>query len=218
MKRSFDVLFALAGLSLLAFPFTIIGLAIKLSSRGPVFFRQERIGRGGKPFWFYKFRTMYVGESGPLITAGGDPRITPIGQLLRRWKLDELPQLCNILFGKMSVIGPRPEVERYVCHYTAEQRRLLEQTPGLASLSQLVYPHESEILRNYPNPETIYVQELMPRKLAVDLDYESYRTFWSDLRLLAEIALLVAGKSYRVDTDFFPASPKTNSQGIPTKS
>jgi lipopolysaccharide/colanic/teichoic acid biosynthesis glycosyltransferase len=117
----------------------------------------------------------------------------------------------------MSIIGPRPEVERYVCHYTPEQRRLLEQTPGLASLSQLVYPHEADMLRNYPNPEEIYVQELMPRKLAVDLDYESYRNFWSDLRLLAEIALLVAGKSHRVDTDFFPSSSKSNSQGIPTK-
>jgi lipopolysaccharide/colanic/teichoic acid biosynthesis glycosyltransferase len=202
---------------LLAVPFAVIGLAIKLSSRGPVFYRQQRIGRGGKPFWLYKFRTMYVGEGGSLVTVQGDPRITPAGRVLRRWKLDELPQLWNVFLGEMSVIGPRPEVERYVSHYTAEQRRLLEQTPGLASLSQLVYPHEADMLRNYPNPEAIYVQELMPRKLAVDLDYESYRTFWSDLRLLAEIALLVAGKSYRADTDFFPASPKSNSEGIPTK-
>jgi lipopolysaccharide/colanic/teichoic acid biosynthesis glycosyltransferase len=217
MKRLFDVLFSLAGLCLLAVPFAVIGLAIKLSSRGPVFYRQQRIGRGGKPFWLYKFRTMYVGEGGSLVTVQGDPRITPAGRVLRRWKLDELPQLWNVFLGEMSVIGPRPEVERYVSHYTAEQRRLLEQTPGLASLSQLVYPHEADMLRNYPNPEAIYVQELMPRKLAVDLDYESYRTFWSDLRLLAEIALLVAGKSYRADTDFFPASPKSNSEGIPTK-
>jgi lipopolysaccharide/colanic/teichoic acid biosynthesis glycosyltransferase len=217
MKRLFDVLFSLAGLSLLAVPFAVIGLAIKLSSRGPVFYRQQRIGRGGKPFWLYKFRTMYVGEGGSLVTVQGDPRITPAGRVLRRWKLDELPQLWNVFLGEMSVIGPRPEVERYVSHYTAEQRRLLEQTPGLASLSQLVYPHEADMLRSYPNPEAIYVQELMPRKLAVDLEYESHRTFWSDLRLLAEIALLVAGKSYRVDTDFFPGSPKSNREGIPTK-
>jgi lipopolysaccharide/colanic/teichoic acid biosynthesis glycosyltransferase len=217
MKRSFDILFALAGLSLLALPFAVIVPAIKLSSRGPVFFRQQRIGRGAKPFWLYKFRTMYVGEGGSLVTVKGDPRITPMGRVLRRWKLDELPQLWNVLRGDMSVIGPRPEVERYVAHYTSEQRRLLEQTPGLASLSQLVYPHEADMLRKYPNPEEIYVQELMPRKLAVDLDYESHRTFWSDLRLLAEIALLVAGKSHRVDTDFIPSSPKSNSQGIPTK-
>ena len=202
MKRSFDILFSLVGLSLLALPFAVIGLAIKLSSRGPVFYRQQRIGRGGKPFWLYKFRTMYVGEGGSLVTVEGDPRITPVGRVLRRWKLDELPQLWNVLIGEMSVIGPRPEVERYVCHYTAEQRRLLEQTPGLASLSQLVYPHEADMLRNYPNPEAIYVQELMPRKLAVDLDYESYRTFWSDLQLLLEMVLLILGRSYRVDRDF----------------
>jgi lipopolysaccharide/colanic/teichoic acid biosynthesis glycosyltransferase len=217
MKRLFDILFSLVGLSLLALAFAVIGPAIKLTSKGPVFFRQQRIGRGGKPFWLYKFRTMYVGEGRFLFTVKGDPRITPVGRVLRRWKLDELPQLWNILIGEMSVIGPRPEVERYVCHYTPEQRRVLEQTPGLASLSQLVYPHESEMLRNCPNPEEIYVQELMPRKLAVDLGYESHQTFWSDLRLLAEIALLVAGKSYRVDMEFFSSTSKSNRQGIPTK-
>ena len=140
MKRSFDILVSLCGLSLLALPFALIALATKLSSRGPVFYRHLRIGRGGKPFWFYKFRTMYVNEGGSLLTVGGDPRITPVGRVLRRWKLDELPQLWNVLTGEMSVIGPRPEVERYVAHYTPEQRRLLEQTPGLAGLSQLVYP------------------------------------------------------------------------------
>ena len=202
MKRSFDILFSLVGLSLLAIPFAVIGPAIKLSSRGPVFFRQQRIGRGGKPFWLYKFRTMYVAEGGSLLTVKGDPRITPVGRLLRRLKLDELPQLWNVLTGEMSVIGPRPEVERYVAHYTPEQRRLLEQTPGLASLSQLVYPHEADMLRNCPNPEEIYVQELMPKKIAVDLQYETRRTFWSDLQLLLEMVLLILGRSYRVDRDF----------------
>lgn len=202
MKRLFDILFALAGLSLLAVPFLVIGAAIKLCSRGPVFFRQHRVGRGGKRFWLYKFRTMYVGEGGSLLTVKGDPRITPVGRVLRRLKLDELPQLWNVLIGEMSVIGPRPEVERYVAHYTPEQRRLLEQTPGLASLSQLVYPHEADMLRNCPNPEEIYVQELMPKKIAVDLQYETRRTFWSDLQLLFEIGLLIAGRSYRMDQEF----------------
>jgi lipopolysaccharide/colanic/teichoic acid biosynthesis glycosyltransferase len=202
MKRSFDILVSLVGLSLLAIPFAVIGPAIKLSSRGPVFFRQQRIGRGGKPFWLYKFRTMYVAEGGSLLTVKGDPRITPVGRLLRRLKLDELPQLWNVLIGEMSVIGPRPEVERYVAHYTPEQRRLLEQTPGLASLSQLVYPHEADMLQNCPNPEEIYVQELMPKKIAVDLQYEARRTFWSDLQLLSEMVLLILGRSYRVDRDF----------------
>jgi lipopolysaccharide/colanic/teichoic acid biosynthesis glycosyltransferase len=217
MKRSFDILFALAGLSLLALAFAVIGLAIKLTSRGPVFFRQQRIGRGGNPFRLYKFRTMYVGEGGSLVTVQGDPRITPVGRLLRRWKLDELPQLWNILIGEMSVIGPRPEVERYVSHYTAEQRRLLEQTPGLASLSQLVYPHEADMLRNYANPEAIYVQELMPRKIAVDLKYETSRNFWSDLQLLVEMVLLILGRSYRVDRDFcvIPSEKTTSGSARP---
>lgn len=213
MKRVFDILFALAGLSLLVFPFAVIGLAIKLSSGGPVFYRQLRIGRGGKPFWLYKFRTMYVGEGGSLVTVEGDPRITPVGRVLRRWKLDELPQIWNVLLGEMSVIGPRPEVERYVCHYTPEQRRLLEQTPGLAGLSQLVYPGEANMLRHCVNPEEFYVRELMPKKIAVDLEYEARRTFRSDLQLLFEMVLLILGKSYRVDRDFGVLPAEKNTSG-----
>jgi lipopolysaccharide/colanic/teichoic acid biosynthesis glycosyltransferase len=213
MKRLFDVLFSLVGLSLLAVPFAVIGLAIKLSSRGPVFFRQRRIGRGSKPFWLYKFRTMYVGEGGSLVTVQGDPRITPAGRVLRRWKLDELPQLWNVLKGDMSVIGPRPEVERYVCYYTPEQRRLLGQTPGLAGLSQLVYPGEAEMLRHCANPEEFYIRELMPKKIAVDLQYETSRTFRSDLRLLFEMVLLILGRSYRVDRDVCVLPAEKNTSG-----
>jgi lipopolysaccharide/colanic/teichoic acid biosynthesis glycosyltransferase len=202
MKRTFDIFLSLVALSFLAVPFAIIGLVTKLSSRGPVFYRQQRIGREGKPFWLYKFRTMYVGKGGSLVTVAADPRITPVGRMLRRWKLDELPQLWNVLIGEMSIIGPRPEVERYVSHYTPEQRRLLEQTPGLAGLSQLVYPSEAEILRHCVNPEEFYVRELMPKKIAVDLQYETSRTFWSDLHLLFEMVLLIFGTSYRVDSNF----------------
>jgi lipopolysaccharide/colanic/teichoic acid biosynthesis glycosyltransferase len=202
MKRAFDILFALAGLSLLALPFAVSGAAIKLSSRGPVFFRQQRIGRGGKPFWLYKFRTMYVGEGGSLLTLEGDPRITPVGRVLRRWKFDELPQLWNVLLGEMTIIGPRPEVERYVSHYTPEQKHLLEQTPGLAGLSQLVYPGEAEILRYCDNPEEFYIRELMPKKIAVDLQYEVTRTLRSDLQLLIEMVLLILGRSFRADRSF----------------
>jgi lipopolysaccharide/colanic/teichoic acid biosynthesis glycosyltransferase len=213
MKRFFDISFALAGLSLLALPFAIIGAAIKLSSRGPVFFRQQRIGRGGKLFLLNKFRTMYVSEGGSLVTMEGDPRITPVGQILRRWKLDELPQLWNVLVGEMSVIGPRPEVERYVSHYTPEQRRLLEQTPGLAGLSQLVYPGEAEMLRHCVKPEEFYVRELMPKKIAVDLQYETRRTFWSDLQLLCEMVLLILGRSYRVDREFYVVTTAKSTSG-----
>jgi len=133
----------------------------------------------------------------------GDPRITRIGHGLRRYKLDELPQLWNILCGDMSIVGPRPEVERLVRHYSPEQRRILQQTPGLASLSQLVYPYEADLLRGYADPEEVYIRHLMPRKIAMDLHYETIRTFWSDIRLLGEIALLsLMGKSYRIDHTF----------------
>ncbi len=204
LKRSFDIVVSAVGLVLLAFPFAVIALAIKLSSTGPVFYRQQRIGRGEQPFCLYKFRTMGVSGDGPLITVEGDPRITRVGRALRRWKLDELPQLWNVLRGDMSIIGPRPEVERLVRYYTLEQRRILEQTPGLAGLSQLVYPHEADVLQGYPNPEEVYRQHLMPKKLTVDLEYERSRTFRSDLLLLAEIILLsLLGKSYRIDRNFY---------------
>jgi lipopolysaccharide/colanic/teichoic acid biosynthesis glycosyltransferase len=204
LKRPFDLVVSTVGLLLLAFPFAVVALAIKLSSTGPVFYRQQRIGRGGQPFCLYKFRTMRVRADGPLITVEGDPRITRVGRVLRRWKLDELPQLWNVLRGDMSIIGPRPEVERLVRYYTPEQRRVLEQAPGLAGLSQLVYPYEADVLQGYPNPEEVYRQHLMPKKLAVDLEYERSRTFRSDLLLLIEIIMLcLLGKSYRIDRDFY---------------
>ena len=202
MKRLFDIVISATGLALLAVPFAVIALAIKVSSAGTVFYRQKRMGRGGRPFWFYKFRSMGNTEGGAQVTVDGDPRITAVGRVLRRWKLDELPQLYNILRGDMSVVGPRPEVERFVRSYTAEQRLVLEQTPGLAGLAQLVYPHEADLLRGCDDPEEAYVRYLLPKKIAVDLQYEQKRTFWSDMRLLGELALLVLGKSYRTDRNF----------------
>jgi lipopolysaccharide/colanic/teichoic acid biosynthesis glycosyltransferase len=199
-KRTFDIFVSMIGLLLLALPLALIAVAIKITDGRPVFYRQLRIGRGARPFWLYKFRTMRSLENGPVITAEGDSRVTAIGQVLRRWKLDELPQLLNVLRGDMSVVGPRPEAERLVRYYTAEQRKVLEQTPGLASMAQLVYPHEAALLRGCSNPEEVYTRDLMPRKLAVDIEYERTRTFVSDLKLLAELVLLISiGKSGRID-------------------
>ncbi len=207
MKRAFDIVVSLISLVILAVPLLLIALAIKISSRGPVLFRQQRIGRGGHPFWLYKFRTMRPGQGGAQVTAAGDRRITPLGRFLRRWKLDELPQFFNVLRGDMSVIGPRPEVERFVVRYTPQQRRLLEQTPGLAGLSALVYQHEADLLYGHADPEEAYVQYVMPRKIAVDLDYESGRTFWSDLRLLAALGLALVGWNPRLDRNFRLPAP-----------
>jgi lipopolysaccharide/colanic/teichoic acid biosynthesis glycosyltransferase len=209
MQRIFDVIVSASALLFLAVLLAAIALVLKVSSRGPIMYRQPRVGRGAQLFSLYKFRTMRVDAGGPSITVEGDPRITPIGHILRRWKLDELPQLWNVLRGDMSIIGPRPEVEHLVRHYSAEQRRLLQRRPGLAGLSQLVYPHEADMLRGYPNPEEMYLRYLLPRKLEVDLQYERQRTFWSDLRLLVEIACFsVLGKSQRIDRTLQLPLPK----------
>ena len=136
---------------------------------------------------------------GPQVTAVGDARISGVGRVLRRLKIDELPQLWNVLKGDMSIVGPRPEVPRFVSQYSIAQRAVLDVTPGLASMAQLVYPHESRLLCGHPDPESAYVRYLMPRKIDVDLQYEQTRTLWSDLQLLAEVGLLLAGKSFRID-------------------
>ena len=202
-KRGFDVAVAAIGLVLASLPMLLAAVLTKATSRGPVFYRQTRVGLHGRPFTLYKFRSMAVrGGEGPSVTAEGDNRITPIGSVLRRWKIDELPQLWSVLIGDMSIIGPRPEVERFVRRYTPEQRRILDQRPGLASMAQLVYPHESELLRGLRDPELAYAAELLPRKIAVDLEYERRRTLFSDFVLLAEIGLMVLGRRSRADTSF----------------
>jgi lipopolysaccharide/colanic/teichoic acid biosynthesis glycosyltransferase len=202
-KRLLDIGVSVTVLLALALPMAAVALAIRLSDGKPVFFSQRRIGRGGRPFRLYKFRTMKVAAGGSLITADGDHRITSLGRVLRSWKIDELPQFWNILRGDMCVVGPRPEAERLVRHYTTEQKRLLDHTPGLAGMSQLVYPHEAELLRGHVNPEDVYLTQLMPKKIAVDLEYEHIRTFFSDLRLLLELVLfIVLGRSNRVDLEF----------------
>jgi lipopolysaccharide/colanic/teichoic acid biosynthesis glycosyltransferase len=143
---------------------------------------------------------MRIFAGGSLVTTTDDPRVTRIGRVLRRWKLDELPQLWNILRGDMGIVGPRPEAERLVRQYTVEQQRILEITPGLAGMSQLVYPHEAELLRRYADPEKFYVRELMPRKIAVDLEYQRTRTFLSDLGLVGKFLLLIVfGRSRHTD-------------------
>lgn len=200
-KRLFDIGVSSVGLALLAVPFVAIASIVAIGSRGPVIYRQQRIGRHGRPFTLYKFRTMRIADGGAQVTTACDARITRVGQVLRRWKLDELPQLWNVLRGDMSIIGPRPEVARFVDRYTPAQRRVLDERPGLAGMAQLVYPHESDLLRGSRDPEDAYVTTLMPRKLAVDLDYARRRTFWSDLSLLVKIALLVAGRCHRIDRD-----------------
>jgi lipopolysaccharide/colanic/teichoic acid biosynthesis glycosyltransferase len=185
VKRPFDVLVSLVSLFLLSPLFVFIGLLIKLDSSGPVFYRGERIGKDGKPFWMYKFRTMkdVLTDTGPRVTAHDDPRITRIGHILRDTKLNELPQFINVLKGEMSLVGPRPEDPSYVTLYTSEQRRALSVTPGITSMASIVYRDEETML-NQDTLENTYVNVIMPDKLWLDMEYIAHRSFLVDLDIL----------------------------------
>jgi lipopolysaccharide/colanic/teichoic acid biosynthesis glycosyltransferase len=196
LKRAMDVVGAVLGLICLSPLFGGIAIAVKLYDRGHVFYRAVRVGRGGRPFRLYKFRTMIVDadRAGPGITASGDRRITPVGRILRRTKLDELPQLLNVLVGDMSLVGPRPEDPRYVALYSREQRRVLRVRPGITSAASLAYRNEEEILSG-PDWETRYRTEVMPTKLRIDLDYLDRRSVISDIGIIVRTLKAVVGIS-----------------------
>jgi lipopolysaccharide/colanic/teichoic acid biosynthesis glycosyltransferase len=193
-KRAFDLLGAGLGLLLLAPLMLAIAAAIKLDSRGPVFFRQQRVGRHGVPFCIHKFRSMVADapQRGLALTVGDDARITRIGRWLRRTRLDELPQLIDVLAGPMSLVGPRPELPRYVAHYPAGLReRALSVRPGITDPSSLLYLDESELLARAADPEREYIEVILPRKLQCAADYAAqanlrsdFGVLWRTLRLL----------------------------------
>jgi lipopolysaccharide/colanic/teichoic acid biosynthesis glycosyltransferase len=175
-----------AGLVLLTPVFLIIAALIKLEGHGPVFFRQDRVGRGGRTFRIWKFRTMRADaeqRGGPL-TVGEDPRITEVGQVLRRFKLDELPQLFNVLAGEMSLVGPRPEVARYVARYDETQRPVLELVPGITDPASIAFRDEAAMLAGYPDAEAAYLQVVMPAKIRLNLEYAGRATLGSDVALI----------------------------------
>lgn len=188
-KRVIDLLVSSIGLLVFIPLFVLIGLLIKLDSAGPVFYRGKRIGKDGKPFGMYKFRTMrdVPVDSGPRITARGDPRITRLGHILRDTKLNELPQIINVLKGEMSLVGPRPEDPQYVALYTPEQRHVLSVTPGITSIASIVYCNEESIL-NRDNWEKTYVHVIMPDKLRLDMQYVNNHSLWVDLDILLRTA------------------------------
>jgi lipopolysaccharide/colanic/teichoic acid biosynthesis glycosyltransferase len=190
-KRGFDLIASACALLVLSPLLLLIAAAVAIESPGGAFFRQVRVGKGGKEFRLLKFRTMRLGsEAGGQITVGGrDPRITRIGYVLRKTKLDELPQLLNIVVGEMSVVGPRPEVPRYVALYSEEQRQVLSVRPGLTSLASIAYIDENEVLGRASDPERVYVDEVMPAKLALDLRYVREHSMRLDLRIIARTAL-----------------------------
>ena len=185
-KRAFDVIFSAAGLILLWPLVLLVAFLIKLDDRGPIFYRQPRVGRLGRGFRIIKFRTMRQGadKAGPSITAASDSRITRVGQWLRKIKVDELPQLWNVLRGEMSFVGPRPEVPRYVALYTPEQRRVLELTPGITDEASIEFRDEEALLAAAADPESYYVDYCIPRKIAINLAYAKRANAFQDMAVI----------------------------------
>ncbi|WP_089415667.1 sugar transferase [Vitreoscilla filiformis] len=186
MKRAFDVLASALGLALLWLPGLVVAALIRWDSPGPVFFRQERVGRFGRPFRIHKFRTMRVNaEQAGQLTVGADARITRIGAFLRAHRLDELPQLIDVFLGDMSLVGPRPEVPRYVAHYPAALRDVvLSVRPGITDPASLRFRNESEQLAAAADPEREYIEVILPAKLACAADYAQHASFVTDVGVL----------------------------------
>jgi lipopolysaccharide/colanic/teichoic acid biosynthesis glycosyltransferase len=191
LKQAFDMLVALGGLLLLAPLLFLVALLIKLDSPGPVFFRQERIGKGFRPFLIYKFRTMFEDaalKGGP-VTFGSDPRITRVGRLLRKTKFDELPQLINVLRADMSFVGPRPEVRQYVELFRPDYEEILQIRPGITDLASLKYRDEAALLGQVENPEEEYLKRVLPDKIRLAKDYLQRSSFSFDLSLILKTLL-----------------------------
>jgi len=186
VKRTFDLFWATVGLLLLWPVFLMVGLLIKLEDRGPIFFRQRRIGWHGHPFRMWKFRTMVIDAElkGSTLTVGRDPRITRVGHWLRATKIDELPQLLNVWSGEMSLVGPRPEVQKYVDLYSVDQRQVLGLRPGITDLASVKYRRESELLATSSDPDRTYIEEIMPEKIRINLEYAAQASAWNDLRVI----------------------------------
>ncbi len=186
VKRIFDLFFSIIGLIILMPIFIIIAVWIKLNSSGPVIFRQVRIGRFEKSFRIYKFRTMVADaeEKGSQITTGEDPRITRVGRFLRQYKLDELPQLVNVFVGDMSIVGPRPEVPRYVEMFHNQYRDVLTVKPGLTDYAAIEFRDEEGLLRQYANPEEGYIKEVLPKKIELYKKYLTERSLGTDIKVI----------------------------------
>lgn len=186
MKRVFDIIASGLGLLILSPLFLVVAIWVKLDSTGPVFYKQVRVGRNNKDFYLYKFRSMRVGsDKKGLITVGGhDPRVTRSGYYIRKYKLDEFPQLINVFKGEMSLVGPRPEVRKYVDLYTPEQMHVLDVRPGITDLASIRYRNENELLEQASDPEQYYRDVVMQDKLRINLEYVRNHSFLGDIRLI----------------------------------
>jgi lipopolysaccharide/colanic/teichoic acid biosynthesis glycosyltransferase len=186
MKRLFDVIASWLGLIVLSPLFLILAIWIKLDSKGPVFYRQVRVGYKNKEFRIFKFRSMRVGaDKGSLVTIGGhDPRVTCSGYFIRKFKFDELPQLINVFVGDMSLVGPRPEVRHYVDYWTPEQMHVLDVKPGITDPASIKFRNENELMEKAEDPEKYYIEVIMQEKIKLYLEYVEKHNFWYDLGLI----------------------------------
>ena len=196
LKRAMDIVLSAFGIAVLSPVLAIIAIAIVLDSKGGVFYRQVRVGKDGKEFRIFKFRSMVsdADKRGLLITVGADSRITRVGKILRKTKLDELAQLFNVFIGDMSFVGPRPEVPRYVAMYTPAQRNVLLVRPGITDYASVAYRDENDLLEGADDPERIYIEQIMPAKLELNRQYLSQIGVWTDIKLIfATVMAVVKG-------------------------
>lgn len=193
IKRVFDIISSFLGLIILSPMLLIVSLAIKIDSKGPVFFKQKRVGKNNKVFEIYKFRTMVTDAEklGKQITIGNDNRITRVGKFIRKCKLDEFPQLINVLKGEMSLVGPRPEVPRYVELYDEYQSQILLVQPGITDYASIEYRNENEILGKSENPEKTYIEEIMPIKIDLNMKYIKNISLSEDIKLIINTILVI---------------------------
>jgi len=196
LKRAFDLFFSAIGVVIISPLLLICAVWVLMDSKGPVFYKQDRVGRNGLIFKLVKFRSMKMGsDRAGLLTVGGrDARITRSGYYLRKYKLDELPQLFNVIRGDMSLVGPRPEVPKYVAFYTPQQRMVLMVRPGITDWASLKYFNENEILGKSDNPEQVYIDEIMPTKLSINLEYLRSHSMFSDCKIIILTLLKIIGR------------------------
>ncbi len=201
LKRLLDMTVAAAGLLVLSPLLAVVALLVRLTSRGPVFFRQERMGRDFRPFRIYKFRSMVedAPRKGNSVTFGADPRITRLGRFLRATKIDELPQLINVLLGDMSLVGPRPEVRKYVEMFRDDYEEILRVRPGITDPASIKYRNESELLGRVEDPENEYIARVLPEKIRLAKEYAQNSSLWLDLMIILKTIHVVARKGDSLD-------------------
>lgn len=196
LKRFFDIVFSFIGLLLLLPLLLVIAILIKIESKGSVFFLQSRVGKHNKDFKIFKFRTMKIGsdKKGLLTLGNQDNRVTKIGYYLRKYKLDELPQLINVLAGTMSFVGPRPEVRKYVNYYADEDKVIFNSKPGITDFASIAFRNEAEILKNAVNPETYYIETILPQKLQLHKKYILEKSLLTDLKIILKTFSVIVSK------------------------